>query len=337
MRLAGGRSNIRRVSSATATAPGKVILIGEHFVVLGASALSTAISLHSTAHAIRSEDGRVEVEATVPVSFVGQREREGMEPEKLLRPLRSAAQATLRLQKRGRNAGARVQVESEIPMGAGLGSSASASVAIITAVAASQGRKLARKQIFELAYEPERIVHTKPSGIDQATATYGGIIEYRRGGVIDRVKPSEELRLVICDTGLHRSTGRLVGGVVRRSRKLTEGKDYRERVRAVTLITREARRALEHGEPGRLGELMNANQTFLRDIGVSHPFLDRLVLVARRAGALGAKLTGAGGGGCMIALCEDESSRRRVARSLERMGGLVYAARLSVPGVSLAG
>jgi len=112
---------------------------------------------------------------------------------------------------------------------------------------------------------------------------------------------------------------------------------YRDRVNEVTGITVSARRALEGGRNEELGELMNRNQELLQEIGVSHPALERLIKASMESGALGAKLTGAGGGGCMIALCKGNESRQRIARRLRRMGGTVYNTSLAVRGVEVLG
>ena len=311
-------------------APGKLILTGEHFVVLGAPALSMAIDLHSTACARSNKLGRVDVNATVPLKLVDPKHTG---TEGLLEPLRMAALTAMERAKPDRGMGVHVDVECDIPIGAGLGSSASTSVAIIAAVAMAHGVRLQKREIFNLAYKPETLIHTKPSGVDQATTTFGGIIQYTSPGDVDRVKVKVEPPILVCDTGVHRSTGRLVGGVVDRSKR-QKGR-YKENVQRVAEITRSARRAFEKADFEELGLLMNRNQELLSEIGVSHPSLDRLIKAAREQGALGAKLTGAGGGGCMIALCNGQSSKRRIAKGLSRLGGTIYNTRLEKYGVRI--
>src|SRR5436309_1008204 len=162
------------VPTIAGRAPAKIILIGEHFVVLGAPALAMAVNLYSTARASRNETGKVEVEATLPLRLVDSGESRAVKSEELLKPLRMAAEVVLD-RVHGNTRGVHVQVECNIPIGAGLGSSASTSVAIIAAVAKSQGVQLGKKEIFRLAYKPETLIHNKPSGVDQATTTYGGV------------------------------------------------------------------------------------------------------------------------------------------------------------------
>ena len=320
------------VATFAARAPAKVILTGEHFVVLGAPALAMAVDLYSTAYAHRSETGMVEVEATVPLRLVGSGGGRVVKSEKLLGPLRTAAEVAL-TKVHGTKDGVRVQVDCNIPIGAGLGSSASTSVAIIAAVARSRGVDLEKREIFKLAYKPETLIHNRPSGVDQATTTYGGVIRYKSPGKVESVKIDREPCILVCDTGIHRSTGRLVGAVVKRSK--SKEALYRDRVTEVARITVSARRALEGGRDEELGELMNRNQELLQEIGVSHPALERLIKASLQSGALGAKLTGAGGGGCMIALYRGEESKKRIARKLRRMGGTVYSTHLARKGVEL--
>ena len=191
-----------------ARAPAKIILTGEHFVVLGAPALAMAVDLYSTAYANRNETSKVEVEATVPLRLVGSGQSQRVKSEKLLAPLRAAAEVALD-RVRGTTGGVRVQVECNIPIGAGLGSSASTSVAIIAAVAKSQSVQLEKKEIFRLAYKPETLIHNKPSGVDQATTTYGGVIQYKSPGKVESIKIDRRPCILVCDTGLHRSTGRM--------------------------------------------------------------------------------------------------------------------------------
>ncbi len=322
----------KMVAAVAAKAPAKIILTGEHFVVLGAPALAMAVDLYSTAYADRNESGKVEVEATVPLRLVGSGEGRIIKSGKLLGPLRAAAEVAL-TKVHGTKDGVYVQVDCNIPIGAGLGSSASTSVAIIAAVARSRGVELEKKEIFRLAYKPETLIHNKPSGVDQATTTYGGVIRYKSPGIVESVKVDREPSILVCDTGLHRSTGRLVGAVVKRSK--SQEALYREHVSEVAGITLSATRALERGQDEDLGELMNRNQELLQEIGVSHPVLERLIRASLQSGALGAKLTGAGGGGCMIALYRGEESKRRIARRLRRVGGMVYSTHLARKGVEL--
>jgi len=303
-----------------AKAPGKVILAGEQFVVLGAPAVAMAINLYSKAEAKANGSGNVQMGVDLPlrsISTANVGRRIGNSQE-FLRPLRLAAEATLNyIGQTGK--GVDVNIACDIPIAAGLGSSASTTVAIIASVARSQGVELTRKEIFKLAFIPERFLHGKPSGVDQATCIYGGTIEFTRPARINPVKIKTNPVLLICDSGIHHETRTLVGSVVKKSQ--TQKACFRAYLAQVREISRGVSRALKAGDSVDLGFLMSMNHALLREIGVSHPKLDRLVFAAKRAGALGAKLTGAGGGGCIIAVCPTRKSRERIAKALRREGG----------------
>src|SRR5437660_4775728 len=150
------------LSSAISRAPGKIILAGEHFVVLGAPAVAMAINLYSQVQVTPKNSSGVDVNADIPLRFLtGKNRNSGVpDPRQLLRPIQLAAEATLR-DVGAKDCGLRVNVECEIPVAAGLGSSASTTVAIISAITRSRGIELSRKKIFKLAFVPENFLHGK--------------------------------------------------------------------------------------------------------------------------------------------------------------------------------
>jgi len=318
---------------ATSRAPGKIILTGEHFVVLGAPAVAMAVNLYSHATVRPARPGRIEVEAGIPLQAIGPvNQNQNQNGRKLLEPLRLAARETLDYIG-DKGSGISLDVDCEIPVGAGLGSSASTTVAIITAVAKARRAKLVRKEIFRIAFGPESFLHGSPSGVDHATSIYGGIISFTKPEGIKQLKLKQAPRILVCDTGIHRSTKKLVEAVVRKSREQRQA--YSAHVDDVRDISENAIRALRKGDLGELGSLMDANHELLVKIGVSHPLLDKLVRVARVAGALGAKLTGAGGGGCIIALCKTGNDEVSIARALKKHGGLPYRVSMDREGTRI--
>jgi mevalonate kinase len=291
-----------------------------------------AINLYSEAQVTPKNVSEVEVNANIPLRFLGGKsgDPEGPDPRELLRPLRLATEATLK-HIGSKDHGLQVNVECEIPVAAGLGSSASTTVAIISAVANSRHAKLSKEEIFKLAFVPENYLHGKPSGVDQATCIYGGIIEFNRPFNVKKVRPKKEPVILVCDTGIHHATKTLVGGVVKKSQK--ERSNFHDYIAKVRKISAGVAKALTEGDDEDLGTLMYQNHDFLRKIGVSNPTLDHLVEVARREGALGAKLTGAGGGGCIIVLSQSKTSRDRISRVLRRQGGIPYKISMDTSGV----
>ena len=319
-------------SIVSSRAPGKIILSGEQFVVLGATAVAMAVNLYSKIEVRPSPSGRIEVTADIPLHLVGDADKGSLvgENRELLEPLRLAASATLdHLAMRDR--GVHVEANCQIPSGAGLGSSASTTVATISAVAKSRRARLNREDIFKLAFIPENYLHGHPSGVDQATCIYGGIIQFKKPSKIKAITVKRPPTILVCDSGAHRSTKALVGAVVKRSQEQTDG--FQSHLDEITSISNAVVKALRKEDDNELGRLMNRNHEMLRQIGVSTPSLDRLVTEARKAGALGAKLTGAGGGGCIIAVCDDSHARSNIARKLRKAGGTVYNVSLDLGGV----
>ena len=301
-------------------------------MVLGAPAVSMAINLYSQVQVTPKNGSGMDVNADIPLRFLARKAGNDVipDPRELLRPLQLAADAALK-HVGGSEHGVHVNVECEIPVAAGLGSSASTTVAIISAVAKFKGVELNKEEIFKLAFVPENFLHGKPSGVDQATCIYGGMIQFTRPSNVKTVRPKKDPVMLVCDTGIHHATRTLVGGVVQKSQR--ERKDFQNYLLEVREISSGVAKALREGDDDDLGVLMYQNHELLRKIGVSHPKLDHLVEAARRAGALGAKLTGAGGGGCIIALARSMSGRDRISRVLRKEGGTTYKVSMDRNGV----
>jgi mevalonate kinase len=211
-----------------------------------------------------------------------------------------------------------LHVRSSLPPGAGLGSSAALAVAVVRALAAATGRQLTRDDELALATRLEAIFHGHPSGVDPAAAALGGLFRFVRGEPpeIRAVRSAAPLPLVIALGDKPRSTGAAVGGL--RDRWSAEPALYERLFDDVAATVDEGTRAVERGDLPALGRAFDRNQALLAEIGVSAPELEATVARARDAGALGAKLTGGGAGGAVIALAENPE---RLAATL-RAGGL---------------
>ncbi len=323
---------------AIAVSPAKVILFGEHFVVSGNSAISMTIDLPTTVTVeplkgdeiqIRSEDLDLEA-AFSPTGQILQ--GAGPNAESTLRPIFEVADFTLKkLNQLG--LGLKIAVKSRVPIGMGLGSSAATAVATVSALTTLLGWPLSREEVFDAAYSLEKMVHGHPSGVDQATVTYGGLISYRSGKVEATLQVTKPPLLIIGNTGKRRSTGEFVGRVTRL--RETEPKVYGRIASEAQEISDRAFDALRNGPPETLGPLMNENQRLLESVGVSSPDLEKLIAAARSAGALGAKLTGGGGGGCMIAAV-GKTTHAGVSRAIQEAGGQVLPSEFVTHGVQTA-
>ena len=319
-----------------ASAPAKVILFGEHFVVYGKPAIVMAINKRAYIKAKPRTDRKIYINS-LNLKSAGFFENGkftpkigGLEAKARLEPIKAVIEKIFQLCEK--KCGLEIEINSEIPVAAGLGSSAAVAAATAMAVSALLDVRIERSEIFEIAYEAERLVHGTPSGIDPAIATYGGTIIFQKDMDIQSLSVSCEIPLVIGNTGLERSTGELVAKV--RMNKEKYPSIINPIIEIGGEIAERAKKALERGEIEVLGELMNINHSLLSAVGVSHEFLDRLVGAARQAGALGAKLTGAGGGGCMIALARHQMLEK-VALAIRKAGGAAFIAEKSNEGVRI--
>jgi mevalonate kinase len=212
-----------------------------------------------------------------------------------------------------------IQVTSSIPIAGGMGSGAAVSVAILRAFSALMGHPLSDEQVSELAYQVEVIHHGTPSGIDNTVITYARPVYFIKGKAPELLQVKQPFTLVIGDTGVQSSTAEVVG-VVRQAHEKSSAQ-YEQLFDAVGKIAETARQAIESGSVEDLGPLMDENHALLVKMGVSSPQLDRLVLEARSSCAMGAKLSGAGRGGNMIALVRPETAAE-VAGALRSAGAV---------------
>jgi mevalonate kinase len=304
---------------------GKVILFGEHFVVHGVSGIVSAIDSTNNAEVKKAAKG-------ITVRDV-RKAAKGYAEEKRLQQLESIDRILKAMGMKPKNVAFDVLLGGTLPGFSGLGASAASSVAIARAIAEEYGLKFSNERINEIAYEAEKAYAGTPSGIDNTAATFGGLLLFKKdmkGGQnsIEKLHIREPVEIVIGSTGLVANTKAMVEGVAERKRKHPEKYDALfEQAEALVLI---GRKALLDFNLQKVGELMNDNHRLLQEIEVSHEKLDLLVDVARKQGAFGAKLTGGGGGGCMIALTPGKELQESVARAIKKQGYEVLLTRIGV-------
>lgn len=204
-----------------------------------------------------------------------------------------------------------ITLRSQIPIASGLGSGSAVSTALARALCRAVGRELDHASLNRLIYEVEKIHHGTPSGIDNTVIVYERPVYFVRDHALDTLAIGATLTILIGDTGIRASTKIAVGDV----RKLYDAQraSTEATIRAIGNISQRARGAIEGGDALLIGALMNQNHELLCQLTVSSPELDQLVEAARQAGALGAKLSGGGRGGNMIALVTPE-----IASSVEQ-------------------
>ncbi len=292
---------------------GKVILFGDHFVVHGVPGIVSAID--STAEAIAKKIGE---------GITVRDKRKGAKgyAEKKKNQQRESVGRILR--KMGFDPGKaslEILLGGNLPSFSGIGSSAASSVAIARALAEEFGMDLPDEEINEIAFEAEKAYAGTPSGIDNTAATYGGLIWFRRNlsgdpNTIQRLSIKKPVEIVIGNTGIVADTKKMVAGVA--ERKKINPEKYDPLFRRAEDLAFKARKALDEFDIQKVGKLMNENHHLLQGIQVSCAELDYLVNLALDHGAFGAKLTGGGGGGCMVALTPGKKLQEKVATTMEK-------------------
>jgi len=269
-------------------APGKVILLGEHSVVYGHPALAASIPRYVTVDLAPAAEVRIELPGGIQTPF----------------PLLAAAAAMAR--DAGFAGGFHAVLRSDIPLGSGLGSSAALGVALARALKAG----CAPAEAASLAMRVEQVLHGAPSGVDPAACAHEGVIFYTRGNppAVERVRGSAFL--VVALSGIARGTHSTVLPLAERRKSDPRMDPLLARLGE---LAREGRDLFERGDLVRLGATFDAAHAALRELGVSCAELEQTVSALRAGGALGAKLTGAGGGGAAIALAKGEQHARELA------------------------
>ena len=295
-----------------ASAPGKIILFGEHAVVYNRPALAVPVDqVQVDVEVSDSDKPGVWIDAPMvdlhgELSTLPSDHPIGSVILKLFQHLGISAHPNIL-----------VIIRSTIPVAAGLGSGAAVSVALIRSLSSFLSFSLSNEQVNDLVFEIEKLHHGTPSGIDNTVITYNMPVYYMKSKPIETFKCGKPFTIVIGDTGVPAPTKESVGDV--RRLWLRDANRFESIFNEVAQISTMARRLIEGGHPEHLGELMDHNHEFLQQMTVSSPELDVLVYAARKAGAHGAKLSGGGRGGNMIALV-DQASAESVARALISAG-----------------
>jgi len=296
-----------------ARAPGKVILFGEHAVVYGRPAIAVPVTqVEATA---RIETGDAGQGVIIVASDLGRRIRlcEAEEDEPLARIVR----LTLAHLKADADPDLTITVTSTVPVARGMGSGAAVSTAIVRALSRHLTCWLTSRAISDLVFQTEILYHGTPSGIDNTVISFEKPIYYVKDEGWEVFWVGAPILLAIADTGVVSSTREVVEDL--RLRHLAAPTRHSAAFDQIGEIVAAARASIEQGQTGTLGRLMDENHVLLQRLGVSCPELDRLVAAARSGGALGAKMSGAGRGGNIIALVT-EATRGRVDMMLRLAG-----------------
>lgn len=293
---------------------GKVILFGEHFVVYSIPAIASGISDNTTATIEKSDkflvtDNRPETPGYKKEKF-GQQEES---TKRILDFMKIDVGKTP----------VKITLAGHLLAASGVGASAASCTAIARALSDLFKLNLSDEKINEVAYEGEKGYHGVPSGIDNACSTFGGLIWYKRnlsGGpnLIEKIKIKQPVEVVMGNTGITSDTKAAVAEV--KARKESNPEKFDRIFKDAEVLMTDARKALESFDLKRVGELMNKNHKLLQEIGVSCKELDQLVDIAIKNGAYGAKLTGTGKGGYMVALTPGKELQAKVAKAMKEAG-----------------
>lgn len=298
----------------TCSAPGKIYLFGEHAVVYGHSAICCAIDIRT----------RVQVEKCDSVVIESVLGRTGIDHD--THPY--VSRVIEKMQEQADFKGVRVRVDSKLPVGSGLGSSAAVTVATIQALNILLGCGLQLEEIAIMGHGIEKEVQGNASPTDTYVSTMGGVVmipERRKLQALD-------CTIIIGNTGRFSSTRELVASVARLKSEFPEViEPILANIGSMSAIAEDY---VSRKDYATIGKLMNVNHGLLDAIGVGGPELSALVYAARSTGAMASKITGAGGGGCMVALA-DESSAQSIAKAIRDTGAEAFITKNTHVGVRL--
>lgn len=313
-----------------ASAPGKLMLFGEHAVIYDRPCIVASVEHRITVSLERRNDNNLIL--TAPELNIENENISDLEKAHLKKVSFLLTAIRNFFKKYDVKSGLNVETKSEFSDKIGLGSSSAVVVSAVKALSELFSIKLDKKEIFDLSYRNVLDVQGLGSGFDVAAAVYGGILFFKTGGEIIKPINIKSIPLVIGYTGIKANTPTLVKMVAEKLRQ--EPKTINDVFNEIEKIVNLAKTEIENNNWREVGRLMNLNQDLLRKLDVSSKELENLIKAALGADAYGTKLSGAGGGDCIIAIA-DENNLNKIKQAIEKAGGSIIDAKIPAEGIRI--
>jgi mevalonate kinase len=281
-----------------ASAPGKVILFGEHFVVYGVKAILCSINKRVTVTAEKISDKKIVINSEIG-NLILEPNKSISEINSPLKPFYYLANKVIKNQ----DTGIQIKIDSEIPLGVGLGSSSACCVAGAAAIFKLFG-DISKEKILELAIEAERTIFENTSGADCTVCVYGGIMEYDKKQGFKKIEDEPNFQLVIANSNIEHSTESMVSEV--KAFTIKNKEEFSKLLDQELELVEDVLKLLKENNTIKLGEKINQNQKYLETIGISNNQLRKMIEIGQKT-SFGAKITGSGGGGCIFAITDESN------------------------------